>query len=233
MLRVVFEAPPPQQQSHREGRYAKGPAVDQLSFLDLLYAVPVGDLAMRVSGAELSRVSSADWSALAMIMATIVLSWIGLHKNRAAMADESDPRRPIGLIPFWSLRLVQFLIEIFIIGIYFAMGLFLKLPTESDHTVGTPAEDWLTGFLLVIFLLYLAWDWADVRLATSRKWRETASDGRIVTAKSLVPMGVIFLVALFTRPRTVAPVVALNILLVILLYSFRFAQDRWGNTPPE
>jgi hypothetical protein len=50
----------------RQRRNADGTSVDQLYFLDLLYAVPVGDLAMQVSGAELGRVSAADWSALAV-----------------------------------------------------------------------------------------------------------------------------------------------------------------------
>jgi hypothetical protein len=84
-------------------------SVDQLSFLDLLYAVPVADLAIRVSGATLSQVSSATWSALAVILAVITLSWIGLHKNRAAMAADNS-RSFIGKIDFLSLRFIQFLI---------------------------------------------------------------------------------------------------------------------------
>ena len=84
-LRAVSAVP--QQESRRKRRRVSGPAIDQLSFLDLLYAVPVGDLATRVSTATPAQVSSADWSALAVIMATIVFSWIGLHKDRAARLD--------------------------------------------------------------------------------------------------------------------------------------------------
>jgi hypothetical protein len=60
---------------------ADEPAVDQLSFIDLLYAVPIGDLAMRVSGAQLDRVSAADWSAVAVVLAVIVLSWVGVQRT--------------------------------------------------------------------------------------------------------------------------------------------------------
>jgi hypothetical protein len=226
----VFEAPP--QPSRGERRPAEGPAVDQLSFLDLLYAVPVGDLAMRVSSANLVQVSSADWSALAVILATIVLSWVGLHKNRAAMAYETHPRRPIGLIRFWNPRFAQFLIEVIIVGMYFAMGLLLKLPAAGDSAAGPPAEDWLTGLLFFIFVLYLAWDLIDTRLARLTPWRKPAWDGALVTMKSLVPAGIIFLAVLATEPRNATAVILLNALLVILLYAYRVAQDRWGNTCP-
>jgi hypothetical protein len=60
-------------QSGQGDEPAPGPAIDQLDFLDLLYAVPIGDLAMRVSGAQLNRISASDWSALALIMAVIAL----------------------------------------------------------------------------------------------------------------------------------------------------------------
>jgi hypothetical protein len=148
--------------SGQEQRNGNGPAVDQLSFLDLLYAVPVGDLAMRVSGANLAQVSAADWSALAVIFATIVFSWVGLHKDRAAMMDETHGRGPIGKMPFWGPQFIQFLVQVIIIGMYFAMGLFLRLPQDGDHLAPPPAEGWLTGLLVAIFLLYLAWDRLDI-----------------------------------------------------------------------
>jgi hypothetical protein len=223
-LRVVSEVPP-LQESGRERRAAEGPAVDQLNFLDLLYAVPVGDLAMRVSGAKLAQVSSADWWVLAVILATIAFSWIGVHKDRAAQADESHQRGPIGKMPFLGLQFVQFLVQIIIVGTYFAMGLFLKLPTQSDPTVRPPAEGWLTGFLLLIFGLYLLWDLIDIRLAGSSLWRKPALDGTLVTASFLILAGIIFVVVLFACP----PAILSNAILLIFLYAYRVAQDRWGN----
>jgi len=223
----------PQQESRRKRRRVSGPAIDQLSFLDLLYAVPVGDLATRVSTATPAQVSSADWSALAVIMATIVFSWIGLHKDRAARLDKSHRRGPIGDTKFWSLEFVQFLIEIVIVGVYFSMGLYLNLPAENKKATELPAEDWLTGLLLLIFILYLAWDLIDTRLARSGPWREPAWDGAVVTMKSLIPAAAIFIIVLITKPQTPVPVIILNAWLVILLYAYRFAQDTWGNCRPE
>jgi hypothetical protein len=216
----------PHQESGEEDLQAGEPAVDQLSFLDLLYAVPVGDLAMRVSGAKLAQVSAADWSMLAVILATIVLSWIGLHKDRKAMIDETHGRGPIGQMPFLGPQFVQFGIEIVIVGVYFTMGLFLKLPMSSEPS----AEEWLTGLLFGIFVLYLLWDLMDIRLAGSVPWRELAKAGAWVTGGFSAAAGIIFGLVLIRHPRTAISVVALNAMLVIFLYVYRVVQDKRGNT---
>jgi hypothetical protein len=222
----------PAQEPGRQQQNADGSSVDQLDFLDLLYAVPVGDLAMRVSGAELGRVSAADWSALAVILATIVFSWIGLHKDRAAMDDKTHRRGPIGKLPFFGMQFPQFLDQIAIIGAYFAMGLFLKLPTGQDPAVRQPAEGWLTGLLLVIFGLYLVWDLFDMCLAwpslTNKPpgpWFEPAWRGALVTTGFLVIAGILFAVTLGVHPQPVA----LNVILCVFLYAYRVAQDKLGN----
>lgn len=89
--------------------------------------MPVADLAVRVSAAQLNHVPAGEWSALAVILTVIVLSWIGLHKDRAITADEDRSGR-IGDIRFASPEFIQLLIEVVIIGLYFAMGLALNLP---------------------------------------------------------------------------------------------------------
>ena len=83
----------------------------------------------------------------------------------------------------------------------------------------------MTGFLLLIFGLYLLWDLIDIRLAGSSLWRKPALDGTLVTASFLVLAGIIFVVVLFARP----PAILSNAILLIFLYAYRVAQDRWGN----
>jgi hypothetical protein len=220
------------EQSGQKRQNGNGPAVDQLSFLDLLFAVPVADLAMRVSSANRAQVSAADWSALAVVLATIVLSWIGLHKDRAAMLDETHGRGPIGEMPFWGPQFVQFLIEMIIIALYFTMGQFVGLPPNGDHAA--PAEGWLTGLLLAVFFLYLAWDGLDMWLARHGPWLKPARDGFWVTLAFLVLTGFMFIGTLIADPKTAVRVTVLNAALVILLYVYRVAQDILGNTrPPE
>ncbi len=225
---------------------AGGPAVDQLSFIDLLYAVPVGDLAMRVSGAKLHQISTADWSALALILAVIVLSWIGLHKNRAVMADDERIHRSIGDIQFRSMRFVQFMVEIVIVGMYFTMGLTLKLPTTSRSPGPLPSESWLTGLLLCIFAAYLTWDLIDTQQARSNAekhrahhhpghqppfdWPTRAASGIVVTLVFALLLAAIYGAVRLAPAHAGRLLAALNIGLLIILYAYRFAQDRWGNT---
>jgi len=185
---------------------------------------------MRVSGAKLNLVSAADWSALAMILTTIVLSWIGVHKDRADLAEgQKNKRDVIGEFPFWGLRFVQFVVEVAIIGLYFVMGLNLKLPPPDRLAVIPPSEGSLTEVLLWIFAAYLVWDILDVWLARhpgNLVWRDTAAAGRAVTFPFLIAVAVIYLMISLTHPRTAQSVVWWNLVLIALLYTYRVAQDR-------
>lgn len=213
-------------------------AVDQLSFLDLLYAVPVADLAMRISGADLHLVPLSDWSALAVILAVIVLSWIGLHKNRAAMARTIE-RDPIGGIRFLSLRLVQFLIEVGIVGLYFTMGLELSFPTQQKpHVVAAP-EEWITGTIVLVFAAYFVWDLIDIWQAhkdvhdgphKDGTWCSQATAGSRVTLVFLIIFAAFYAIVRSAHPRTDWTVAAVNVGLLVLLWVYRVAQDMRGNT---
>jgi hypothetical protein len=191
---------------------ADEPAVDQLSFIDLLYAVPIGDLAMRVSGAQLDRISAADWSAVAVVLAVIVLSWVGVHKDRAALtaAERQHKKSRVGFIRFGGLSFVQFLIEVLIIGLYFAMGLTLHLPAARRGPVPLPSQTWLTAFLLFIFLAYMAWDGIDFWRGSRYHddiWQKRAKDRGRVTLWFLYPCAGFYLVARLLLPRTTLSVV--------------------------
>lgn len=208
---------------------------DQLSFLDLLYAVPVADLGMRVSGADLHRVSLADWSALAVILAVIVLSWIGLHRNRAAMAMTTTIKRHfIGEFDFVSRRFIQFLIELIIVLLYFAMGLELKFPTPERPAIPAAPEEWITGVLLCIFIAYIVWDLIDIWQADAgTTWRNQASAGARVTLVFLLLFGAFYLIICFTHPRAAVIVSLVNIGLLVVLWLYRVAQDKCGNAKQQ
>lgn len=209
-------------------------ALDRLTFLDLLYAVAVTDLAIRVANADLPRVPAVDWSVLAVILTVIVLSWIGLHKNRTAMAEQSL-RPDIGQIQFASPRFFQFLLEIVITMLYFAMGLELKFPIPKDPDLAAAPEEWITGFLLAIFFAYLLWDALDVGLAnktnetTANPWQKRATAGMNVTAVAFVLSMLLFAYILLARPGNTV-VCGINFSVIIALWLYRVAQDRWGNT---
>ena len=205
-------------------------SVDELSFLDLLYAVPIGDLAMRVSGAQLSRMTGPDWSALGVVVAVIVLSWIGMHKNRAITADE-EHSRSTGGIRFGSVEFVQFTVEIAIIGLYFAMGLGLHLPGASGPAEA-PSQSWLAAYLLFIFLSYLLWDGLDtLRAHGNGRWFRRAWHGGVVSAIFVASSLVLYKV-LFQRPALAGrAAIWLDAGMIVGLYLFRLGQDLFGNTP--
>lgn len=213
-----------------EQRQTDGSALDSLSFLDLIFTVPLGDLAMRVSGAKLDRVSAADWSALAMILTVIMLSWIGMHKDRKDLAQGSKTKRDvIGEFPFFGPRFVQFVIEVVIIGLYFVMGLNLTLPT-ADHPSAIPlSEGSLSEVLLWIFIAYLIWDLLDVWLARhagNPTWQATAAAGGKVTFYFAIAVAVIYLIIRLAPARPAPSIVWWNLTLIVLLYGYRVVQDK-------
>jgi len=222
--------------SHGEGRLpveevAKAPLrvpVDSLSFLDLLYAVPVGDLAMRVSSADLAKVSKGDWANVAVCMTLIVLSWIGLHQNRAEMARRAGTHRGwISESDFLSLRFAQFALEVIIVALYFAMGLKINLPTADQAGATTPAMSWLAGTLLVVYVAYLVWDVLDVTMARRGKfdtWVKRARNGGVVTFIFTIVLAVFYGII---RSTTTTPDSALwwSLALIAVLYVYRVIQQ--------
>lgn len=204
-------------------------SVDQLSFLDLLYAVPVADLAMRVSGAELHRVSVSDWLTLAVILEVIVLSWIGLHKNRAAMVAGAV-RDPIGGISFLSLRFLQFLIEVIIVCMYFAMGLEPKFPIPGNPATPGAPEEWITGILACIYTAYITWDLIDIWQTCGQGWCSHAKAGARVTLVFLMLSLGLYLGVRLSHASGSAADSAINAILLVFLWIYRVAQDEWGNT---
>src|SRR5206468_1535994 len=53
----------------------------ELNFVDLLYAVPVADLAIRASQTNLQGVPLSGWADTSLALWTILLGWIGHHTN--------------------------------------------------------------------------------------------------------------------------------------------------------
>jgi hypothetical protein len=221
-------AVPPSGEPPDAGGASDGASVDSLSFLDLIYAVPVGDLAMRVSEAEPGRVSAADWSALALILWVIVLSWLGVHKDRCEMAEGEQKRDPIGDFPFAGWRFVQFILEIVIAGLYFAMGLTLKLTMYA----ALPQERVLIEFLLFIFGAYFLWDLLDVWLARKEPdWQARAGAGGAVTGTFLAIFTAIFFVVPRVPARNASWVIGCNVVLALVLYGYRVLQDKARDCP--
>lgn len=197
-----------------------------LSFVDLLYAVPVVDLATRVASTHLERVRASGWTDVALALAAITFGWVGHHTNRQqlppALKDVRNSEQP-----FTQLRFAQFLVEILIIVAYFALGTRALLP---DHQgVGSPDEFGKGVCLVGIYLLYLMWDFLDIRIAGQKglyKWKDRAKHGMWVTLAFLVVFAVFLVVGLTQRNHTLHSVVVFDLAAIACLYLYRAIQEK-------
>jgi len=191
--------------------------------------VPVGEAAARVSKADVARVPMAGWGGLAVVLSVVFFSWIGYHRNRQ---DMEASRQGLGTFGFAEWRFVQFLVEIAIVGVYFAMCLRLDLPSDG-HRGGFSAS-WPAAGLLVVYALYLVWDWLDASIAKQHsKWRRRAKAGSWVTLAFVAAFGAVLGGVELVRPRSSAAVFSVDAALVVLLYLYRVAQPWWieGRAP--
>jgi hypothetical protein len=213
-----------------------------LSYVDLLYAVPVADLAMRVADTHLQDVKSVGWSDVALAMTAITFGWVGHHtayqqSPRALKALRKVPQ------PFFKPRFVQFLIEIAIIGVYFALGTRVVLP--NDHGIKQPDELWKGACLVAIYCLYLVWDLLDIGIASMeassatrdgraadalelRRWALKATRGMTVTVVFLLVFGVFLGIGISQRHHHVSSgmAVGFDVAAIACLYGYRALQGR-------
>jgi hypothetical protein len=189
-----------------------------LSFVDLLYAVPVADIATRVGATHLRGISAAGWSALALSLALITFGWIGHHNNRRRL-----PRKRAGEFRFFSPRFVQFTVEVLIIGAYFALG------TRLGLSAAEPSATWQAAWLVVAFSLYLTWDGLDVYVANrppeNTKWAQSARKGGLVTAVFLLVFGGLLAVVCIEDDHASGWVVGVNLIAIGVLYAYRAIQE--------
>lgn len=194
-----------------------------LSFVDLLYAVPVADIAVRVSATKLKGVTASGWADIALALTAITLGWIGHHNNRVRLPPKEKERRRT--TPFWDLRFPQFVVEVLIIVAYFALGARPVLP--GGVGVATPTELWKAEWLTGLFALYLVWDALDIFIAKRAQeweWRQRAKTGRNVTLGFLVVFVIFLIVAsMGSDPRH--SVVVFDLLAIFFLYLYRVTQE--------
>jgi hypothetical protein len=192
-----------------------------LSFVDLLYAVPVAALATRVSETHLKGVSASGWADIGLALIPLTLGWIGHHTNRLRK-QKLAAERSIPATPFTELRFLQFCFEVFIIGVYFALSTRLRLPGSPG--VEAPALHWKASWLFVLFVLYACWDLLDIAIAKkqgSSAWKERASWGLVGTVVFIVVFGVVRL----ATPAYAHSTVPFDGICIGALYLYRVAQQ--------
>jgi hypothetical protein len=230
----------------------KGPAPEPgdesvpLQFVDLLYAVPVADLAVRVSATHLDHVSASGWTDLALQLSVITFGWIGHHTNRRRLPPALQDDRIKGN-QFLTLRFPQLVVEILIIVAYFALGTKSYLPAGAG--IGHPSVAWKGLWLTVTFGLYGAWDLLDLWIVSrvSRRplvdstglddWRTRDRRRLSVTATFTGLIGVLLWGLWASSYHHGKPpyrsVVGFDLAAIGVLYVYRIVQERvaehgWG-----
>lgn len=201
-------------------------AFDGLSFLDLIYAIPVGDIATRVSGTRVSRIPLGTWASIVLCRTVTIFSWIGLHQNRALMRAGAVSRISISATKFLSPRFAQFGLEIVIVGLYFVMGTQINIP-RSGQKFPDPDLPWLTGFLVVVFASYLVWDLLDAYIGRSdADTRLPALVRARATCGAVVVFGLSYGAVRLWHPHGQHPALVWCVLSIVGLYAYRVAQER-------
>jgi hypothetical protein len=200
-----------------------GPQSVELGFVDLLYAVPVADLAVRVSGTTLHHVTPSGWGDVGLALTTITLGWIGHHSNRQKLPPGMRANRLRPVRNYWSRRFVQFVVEVLIVIVYFALGTRSFLPAGAG--VGRAGTVWKAECLLAVFILYLIWDLLDAWIASkpARAWADRALRGACVTFVFVVVFAAFVGVAL-ANPHP-SSVVLFDLVAIGLLYAYRVVQE--------
>ena len=197
------------------GKAAPDPS--SLTFLDLLYAIPLADLAAKVSGTELKGIPAEGWTEIALVMAVITFGWVGHHNNR-----RESPRERTGDFNFWSPRFVQFLFEVLIIVAYFALAEHVTLQAPTGHSHAN--ANWQFAWLFVIFVLYLIWDTLDV-WNQKDNWKRRAKRGRRVTLGTAGALLACLVFVHVVEPRSSAWIAAIDLIAIGLMYAYRAVQE--------
>jgi hypothetical protein len=206
-----------------------------LQLVDLLYAVPVADLAVRVSATHLHHVTGSGWTDIGVQLCAITFGWIGHHSNRSKLPAPLRTARTVGR-QFLTLRFWQLVVEILIIAAYFALGTRSYLPAGAG--IGHPSEMWKGAWLTVTFGLYLSWDLLDIWI-TKRALhkRQSYADRRdlenwlrrdyrriVVTATFALLIGLL-LWRVWAVNYHHGSVVAFDLCTIVVLYVYRAVQE--------
>jgi hypothetical protein len=210
----------------------------ELSFVDLLYAVPVADLAIRASQTHLQGVPASGWADLSLALWAIILGWIGHHTNRQKLPAKIREDRRRSDRTFTQLRFPQFLLEVLIVVVYYVIGTQVYL---ANAEAGLPHPDIeVRAFCLwLMFAMYVAWDVLDIAIALRTKdattqlpdpesvaWARRAAVGLCVSAVFLVIFLAIWAAWGLQNPHpSTTGALWFDLVAIALLFAYRATQE--------
>ena len=122
-----------------------------VDFIDIIFGIAAGEVFIGLSNA--TRHELPRWGHLGVALAVITFSWVGYHKAKTASPKD---------LKFTNLSILQFLVDIAIVGSYFALVRSAETITATHVTLVTEA-----ALLAAIFGLYSVWDILDNALGNA------------------------------------------------------------------
>jgi hypothetical protein len=156
---------------------------------------------------------------LAVAGSLVTASWLGYHNSR---------NRPVYFIRFPSLPLFQFLIDISLVVVYWLAAVSAE---GTGSSLSKPPSAVPEAFLVAIsFALYVAWDLVAVKIRENPAYerRPAQHDDRArrqVTWVWAFLATAVWVAVGCTDPRTTGPIISIDLGLLVLLWTFRFAKE--------
>lgn len=193
---------PPQQDSSHVG----------ITFVDVLFAIAMEKVFEPL--AQPTQLNRAGIAQLALAASLTVTSWVGYH---------SSWNRPQWIIHFPNLPLIQFLIDVVLVTIYWLLAAYYP----HDGVSSTIAPVLMT---VLTFALYAAWDWSTFLMRRDpRYWgwnpRLDVPNRRWVTAVCLFVSVMFVIVVSQHHLKGSNATTVICYMLIGLVVTYRFAKD--------
>lgn len=196
-----------------------------LSFIEVLFALVVARALDPL--ANYSKIPGVGLSHLAVAFVLTVTSWIGYHNSW---------NRPRYFIRFANLPLWQFVIDVALVIAYWFCAVSAEgTGTDLGRTVSARPE---VLCVAISFVMYCLWDWVGYAIRTSDLYEKSppARDvprRRYVTILCAIAAVVFGAVVWAVEPGSKGAIIAIDIALVVLILTFRFAKEARFVTPNE
>lgn len=206
--RWVWWHRPPDDDEYRSG----------LQFTDILFGLVLAEILRR--GNELSDITGAGLAHLGLAVVVVITRWIGYHNSQ----KRSDYR-----MQFFNLPLLKFTLDMSMVFFYWLLAVNPEgVPELAGSPSFAPSADLDATLVLVILILYVAWDLASLGMAAAddeypdakHDWKRTW-----VSIMTAIAVGALALGVWRAPPDTTRAVIVVDVALILILIAYRFAKD--------
>jgi hypothetical protein len=196
-----------------------------ISFVDVLFALVIARVLEPFS--NFSQLAAVGVAQLVLAGVLTLVSWIGYHNSW---------NRPRYFIRFPNLPLVQFVIDVWLVVMYWLSAVYAedsvpgvcegRVPGVCRQASALPEA----SFVTICFLLYMAWDWVGLLIRKDPQYELRTQDKdvpgrRKVTGWCFFFCFLILAYAFLASPSSTMQVIVLDGLLLAVVVGFRFWKE--------